>query len=110
MVISRGPGWVVDGATLVVVVVVVVVIVVVVVDIVTVAVVVEVSGAIEASTSTRLDETEDFEFCTSLHANKRLALSSVRRNLDCTYSITKYHNSCDQIIQRRDQGPWPTSP
>ena len=55
MVISRGPGWVVVGSTLVVVVVVV--------DVVTVAVVVEVSGAIEASTSTRLDETEDFESC-----------------------------------------------
>ena len=102
MVTSRGPGWVVVGATLVVVVVVV--------DIVTVAVVVEVLGAIEASTSTRLDETEDFEFCPSLHANKRLALSSVRRNLDSIFSITEYDNTCDQIIQRRDQGPWPTSP
>ena len=100
MVTSRGPGWVVVGATLVVVVVVVV----------TVAVVVEVLGAIEASTSTRLVETEDFELCPSLHANKRLALSSGRRNFVCTYSITKYHNTCDQIIQRRDLDPWPRSP
>jgi hypothetical protein len=44
MVTSRKPGWVVDGATLVVVVV---------VDVVVVDVVVEVSGAIEASALTR---------------------------------------------------------
>jgi hypothetical protein len=105
MVTSRGPGWVVVGTTLVVVVVVVVV-----VDVVTVDVVVEVSGAIEASTSTRLDETEDFEFCPLVHANTRLTPSSGRRNFVCTYSITKYHNTCDQIIQRRDQDPWPRSP
>jgi hypothetical protein len=42
-------------------------------------VVVVVSGAIEASTPTRLVETEVFEFCSSLHANKRLAPSSGRR-------------------------------
>jgi len=64
MVTSRGPGWVVLGATLVVVVDVVVVVV---------------SGAIEASTPTRLVETEVFEFCSSLQANKRLAPSSGRR-------------------------------
>jgi len=63
MVISRGPGWVVLGATLVVV----------------VDVVVDVSGAIEASTPTRLVETEVFEFGSSLHAIKRLAPSSGRR-------------------------------
>jgi len=65
MVTSRGPGWVVVGATLVVVVGDVVVVV--------------VSGAIEASTPTRLVETEVFEFCSSLQANKRLAPSSGRR-------------------------------
>jgi hypothetical protein len=65
MVTSRGPGWVVLGATLVVV-----------VDVVVADVVVDVSGAIEASTPTRL---ESFEFCSSLHANKKLALSSGRR-------------------------------
>ena len=102
MVTSRGPGWVVVGATLVVIVVVV--------DVVTVAVVVEVSGAIEDSALTRLDETEEFEFCPSLHANKRLALSSVRRNLDFIFSITEYDNTCDATIQRRDQDPWPRSP
>ena len=102
MVTSRGPGWVVVGTTLVVVVVVVYV--------VTVAVVVEVSGANDASTSTRLDETEDFELCPLVHANTRLTPSSGRRNLVCTYSITKYHNTCDQIIQRRDLDPWPRSP
>jgi hypothetical protein len=42
-------------------------------------VVVVVSGAIEASTPTRLVETEVFEFCSSLQANKRLAPSSGRR-------------------------------
>ena len=104
MVTSRNPGWVVVGATLVVVVVDVVVVEVVVVD-----VVVEVSGVIEASTSTRFDETEVFEFCSALHASKRLALSSGRRNLEFTYSITECDKTCDQIIQRRDQGPWPTS-
>jgi hypothetical protein len=65
MVTSRGPGWVVLGATLVVV-----------VDVVVADVVVDVSGAIEASTPTRL---ESFEFCSLLHANKRLAPSSGRR-------------------------------
>lgn len=105
MVTSRGSGWVVVGATLVVVVVVVVAVDVVVVDIVTVAVVDEVSGAIEASTTTRLDETEDFEFCPSLHANKRLTPSSVRRNLDFIFSITEYDNTCDATIQRRDLDP-----
>jgi hypothetical protein len=65
MVISRGPGWVVIGATLVVV--------------VGDVVVVDVSGAIKASTPTRLVETEVFEFCSSLQANKRLAPSSGRR-------------------------------
>ena len=100
MVTSRGPGWVVVGATLVVVVVVVV----------TVAVVVEVSGANDASMSTGLDETEEFEFCPLVQANTRLTPSSGRRNFVCTYSITKYHNTCDQIIQRRDLDPWPRSP
>jgi hypothetical protein len=38
-----------------------------------------VSGAIEASTPTRLVETEVFEFGSSLHAIKRLAPSSGRR-------------------------------
>jgi hypothetical protein len=42
MVISRGPGWVVIGATLVVV------------DVVVVVVVVEISGTIKASTPTRI--------------------------------------------------------
>jgi hypothetical protein len=42
-------------------------------------VVVVVSGAIEASTPTRLVETEVFEFGSSLHAIKRLAPSSGRR-------------------------------
>ena len=100
MVTSLGPGWVVVGATLVVVVV----------DVVVVVVVVEVSGAIEDSALTRLDETEEFEFCPSLHANKRLALSSVRRNLDFIFSITEYDNTCDATIQRRDLDPWPRSP
>jgi hypothetical protein len=72
MVISRGPGWVVIGATLVVVDVVVVVVTV-------VDVVVDISGTIKASTPTRLVETEVFEFCSSLQANKRLAPSSGRR-------------------------------
>jgi hypothetical protein len=67
MVISLGPGWVVIGATLVVV------------DVVVVVVVVEISGTIKASTPTRLVETEVFEFCSSLHAIKRLAPSSGRR-------------------------------
>jgi len=62
------------GATLVVVVVDVVVVEVVVED-----VVVKVLGAIEASTPTRLEETEVFEFGSSLHAIKRLAPSSGRR-------------------------------
>jgi hypothetical protein len=44
-----------------------------------VVVVVVVSGAIEASTPTRLVETEVFEFGSSLHAIKRLAPSSGRR-------------------------------
>ena len=74
MVTSRGAGWVVLGATLVVVVDVVVVVV---------------SGAIEASTPTRLVETEVFEFGSSLHANKRLAPSSGKRKFDFTYSITE---------------------
>jgi hypothetical protein len=78
MVISRGPGWVVIGATLDVV-----------VDVSVVDVVVVVSGATEASTPTRLDETEAFEFCSSLHANKRLAPSSGKRKFDFTYSITE---------------------
>jgi hypothetical protein len=60
------------GATLAVVVVGVV-------DVVVVVVVVDISGTIKASTSTRLDEAEVFEFCSLLHANKRLALSSGRR-------------------------------
>jgi hypothetical protein len=47
--------------------------------VVDVVVVVVVSGAIEASTPTRLVETEVFEFGSSLHANKRLAPSSGRR-------------------------------
>jgi hypothetical protein len=47
--------------------------------VVVVDVVVDVSGAIEASTPTRLEETESFEFCSLLHANKRLAPSSGRR-------------------------------
>jgi hypothetical protein len=63
------------GATLVVVVVVDVVVV----DVSVADVVVDVSGATEASTPTRLDETEAFEFCSSLHAIKRLAPSSGRR-------------------------------
>jgi hypothetical protein len=67
MVISRGPGWVVIGATLVVV------------DVVFVVVVVDISGTIKASTPTRLVETEVFEFGSSLHAIKRLAPSSGRR-------------------------------
>jgi hypothetical protein len=69
MVISRGPGWVVIGVTLVVVVD----------EVVVVDIVVVVSGAIEASISSRLDAMEAFEFCSSLHANKRLAPSSGRR-------------------------------
>jgi hypothetical protein len=56
MVTSRGPGWVVLGATLVVVDVVVI-------DVIVVDVAVEVLGAIESSTPTRLDATETFEFC-----------------------------------------------
>jgi len=73
MVTSRGTGWVVLGATLVVVVDVVVV------DVSVADVVVDVSGATEASTPTRLVETEVFEFGSSLHAIKRLAPSSGRR-------------------------------
>ena len=103
MVTSRGPGWVVVGATLVVVVAFVV-------DVVDVDIVVEVSGAIEASALTTLDETEVFEFCSSLHANKRVTPRSGRRNLDFTHNITKYHTTSDQIIRRRDLDPWPTSP
>ena len=57
MVTSRGTGWVVLGATLVVVVDVVVI------DVIVVDVDVEVLGAIESSTPTRLDATETFEFC-----------------------------------------------
>ena len=104
MVISRGPGWVVLGATVVIVVDVVVI------DVTVVDVVVDVSGAIEASTPTRLEETEVFEFCPSPHANKRLALSRGGRNLDLTYSITEYHTACDETIQRLNQAPWPKSP
>ena len=100
MVISRGPGWVVIGATLVVVDVVVV-------DVTVVDVVVDVSGAIEASTPTRL---ESFEFCSSLHANKKLTLSSGKRKFDFTYSITEYDTTCDVTIQRLSQAPWPRSP
>ena len=99
MVISRGPGWVVIGATLVVVVDVVVT------DVSVVDVVVEVLGTIEASTATRLDETESFEFCSSLHANKRLAPSSGRMKFDFTYSITEYDTTCDETIQRLNQAP-----
>ena len=62
MVTSRGAGWVVLGATLVVVVD-VVVIDVVVIDVVVVDVAVQVLGATESSTPTRLDATETFEFC-----------------------------------------------
>jgi hypothetical protein len=103
MVISLGPGWVVIGATLVVVDVVVV-------DVIVVDVAVEVLGAIESSTPTRLDATETFKFCSLLHANKKLALSSGRRKFDFTYSITEYDTTCDETIRRRDLDPWPTSP
>lgn len=97
MVTSRGPSWDLVGATLVVVVVIVVV----------VDVFVQVSGTIEVTALTTLDETEIFEFCSSLHANKKLTLSSGIRNFNIAFPIMIYIKTCDATIRRLNQDPWP---